>query len=99
MSYGVRVWNASGSLIFDGEKYAIMLADVITLTTGTATGSKAYPELIGFTLYTQQVFSTSVGGRNHHMHLVAVTYPGGIPTVSWTVVPTLVETTLYVFAN
>jgi hypothetical protein len=99
MAYGLKVWNASGGVLFDSANYTIMLAAVVDLTTATPNGSMSFPELAGMTLYTQQVYTTSIGGITHHMHAVSITYPSGIPTVTWTVVPTLVATTLYIFAN
>lgn len=98
MTYGIIVNDANGNNIINSEKGGFLLLDVITLDAGTSTGSRSYPDLVGYTLHTQQVYGSSVGGLTSPMHSVTVTY-SDVPAVTWTYLANAVGTALYIFVT
>lgn len=98
MTYGIVINDENGNNILNSEKGGFLLLDVISLSAGTPTGSRSYPDLVGYTLHTQQVYESSVGGLTSPMHKVTVSYTG-VPTVTWTYLANLVSTTLYIFVT
>lgn len=99
MSYGIVVKSSSGSDILNSENGNMLLLDVIFLSAGLASGSKQYPDAVGLSVLTQQIFELSVGGLSNYIHSVSVSYSGSVPVVNWTLTSGNIGTTLYVFAS
>lgn len=80
MSYGISVLNSAGQTI-NTTDFAVVTYDSFLANTATA-GSKSYPELVGYTIY---AFATrfNVNNASSCSGYVSVSYPGGIPTVSY----------------
>jgi len=79
MTYGLRIVDVDGRQ-FDFGAFSTNTYDTFNISSGT-TGSKAYPELVGRSVYamTQRLAGTVQSWTNY----VSVTYPDGVPTVNW----------------
>jgi hypothetical protein len=87
MTFGMAVRDATGKLIFDTSSMTFSYIDSIRVEGGAA-GSKAYPELAGWTLYPSQTQDSTV--EDPSIDLVkftalalSVAYTGGYPTLHW----------------
>jgi hypothetical protein len=84
MSTGIKVFNADGSMSFDSSTKAFSIYDVFSLPLNTA-GSKAYPELAGFTIDLHAAIATDLTGINGSApRTFSISYSAGYPIVSWT---------------
>jgi len=87
MSYGLRIWDASGNMTLDTDNVAYAHVDIISVSAG-ASGSQAYSNLNGWTVYVAQVqdFAT-YAQRSDVLDWsgvdVTITYPSGVPTVAY----------------
>lgn len=75
MSFGLRVWDSAGRTVIDTTYVGGVYAGTVQASVGSS-GSMAFPDLTGRQVRT---YNTGAGGHNF-----SVTYPGGVPTISWT---------------
>lgn len=79
MSQGVKFVLSNGRT-YDSSSVPVSFVDVITIAGGSS-GSRAYPELAGFTLDCSTLKQSSSTSENLSDHSVA--YSAGYPVVSW----------------
>jgi len=84
MANGLAVYDASGVLEFDTSEITGTLLDVIVLGSGTASSSKNYPDWTGYTIYVIRQYIQDATDYTEQLHDVDITYPSGVPTVTWT---------------
>jgi hypothetical protein len=78
MSFGARIVLNNGRVI-DSSKLTGLVHDVFVVA-GNSSGSKSYPELNGFVIFSSvQKFTATPGG----IVTSSVSYSAGIPTVNW----------------
>jgi hypothetical protein len=78
MSFGCKIVLNNGRVI-DSTKLTGLIHDVFVVS-GSSSGSKSYPELAGFIVYSavQKFFATPNG-----IIFATVSYSLGYPTVNW----------------
>ena len=83
MSFGISILQSNGQT-FDSTTAPGSIVDLFTAGANTS-GSKAYPNLVGFNLFTGTCAAPSSGtaGQGLYMAVTSISYPSGIPTVSW----------------
>lgn len=79
MSSGIKIIDAGGRA-FNTSLFSTNTYDSFLITSGS-TGSKAYPELVGRTIYSFLQKLDGVAGSSANK--VVVSYPSGIPTITW----------------
>jgi hypothetical protein len=79
MSSGIKIIDAGGRA-FDTTLFSTNTYDSFLITSST-TGSKSYPELAGRTIYSFLQKLNGVAGSSANK--IVVSYPAGIPTVTW----------------
>lgn len=90
MAYGIEIFKANGTSIFDSESRAFNIYDVFYIERNTA-GSKSYPQLAGHTIDCHAVMTTELEGIfGNAPRSFSISYSGGYPTVSWTYNPAYV---------
>lgn len=77
MSYGFRIYNADARLTLDSARANALLVDFFAKGEGDASETRSYPALTGATI--QAIVEPSLWSGT-----VTVTYPGGVPTVTYT---------------
>lgn len=80
MSYGFQVVTSSGKMI-DSSTIPVTLLDIISVPAG-GSGSRAYPQLSGLGVTLGATVQKTVNSTTSNPE-VSVSYPGGVPTVSW----------------
>lgn len=101
MSFGAALFTETGSELFAVGGVGITLVDVINAPANTS-GSKSYPQLPpGMELLASPVLASPALIGVSDYHLISVSYPGGVPTVSWGLsgVYGRAATTLYVYGR
>jgi hypothetical protein len=96
MSFGLRILaNDQGATI--DSTIGVEAFTLVHMFTVTGSGSLAFPDYEGFLLHTTEI-GVGIGGR--FCHRTSVSYPSGIPTVTYTaqVSPTA-ATMIMVFAT
>lgn len=82
MSFGLRVKTNNKGAVIDTSNgvEAFTLASIFTVGAG-ASGSVAFPEYVGFYFHITEL---GVGLEGRACHRTEVTYPSGVPTVTYT---------------
>lgn len=79
MSHGIKIVLNNGR-VYDSSSIPVSFVDTITVAGGSS-GSRAYPELVGFTLQCATLKQSTSISENLSMH--SVSYTNGYPVVSW----------------
>lgn len=79
MPFGIVTIDSAGKS-FDSSLFSTNTYDSFLITSGS-TGSKAYPELTGRTIYS--FLQRLNGSAGTSANKVEVSYPSGIPTITW----------------
>ena len=85
MGYGFTVNGPLGQKLLDSDSLPAVLKDIIYVSPGSS-GSKSYSDILGYSLYALQFAAFFQVAANFNPEVVsgyALSYPGGIPTVSW----------------
>lgn len=106
MAFGLKITNSVGVTILDTSKITFSFIDSIDVPGGSS-GSKSYPDLPGWVLHVSQIQDSATGTsygdiNNFTKVVVSITYPGGIPTISWSSVALIgvaQSVTLFVMGN
>ena len=78
MSYGLNLYGSGGGLVWSSDDYGIVVRDTIVFDIYTSNGTTwSYPDLVGATI------SLTGATINASMYL-SISYPGGVPTVTYT---------------
>lgn len=93
MSFGIKLVSTSGRSL-DSTNYAVNLVDLFTIT-GSSTGQKSYPALVGFKL--QCVLAKSVTSSFNAVSNPVVSYSNEVPVVSWAPVKAGNSSTFFVY--
>lgn len=83
----MAAYSPAGVKLFDTTSMALSYIDQFTVTGG-ASGSRSYPAFAGWTFYAAQVQDDPTGADFSDVNsftalAITISYPGGIPTVSW----------------
>ena len=79
MTFGVKFVMDNGKT-YDSDSIPVSFVETITITGGSS-GTRAYPELVGFTLDCATIKQSSNTSENLSDH--SVTYANGYPILSW----------------
>lgn len=79
MSYGIKIVNSNGR-VYDSSSIPAMLYEVFTIIGGSS-GSKAYPELAGYTVDCAMSKTSQDAIETTSDH--SVSYDLGYPVVKW----------------
>lgn len=85
MSYGIETFNAAGEKVFSTDWFVAMVLDRVLVTTTEVV--RSYSNLVGAEIdyfVTAAVNATGVGMFSYRPPSIAVTYPGGVPTLTAT---------------
>lgn len=90
---GLEIYTDTGALALSLTDTAYSFIGILDVAPGTS-GSQDYPDLAGWTIHVAQIQDASTGANYsdliHFTSLdVDLTYPAGVPTVSWTAHATL----------
>lgn len=102
MPHGLEIRNQFGQVWWNDSTETYMFLDSFTVNSGTS-GSRNYPGYVGRTVvvteFSQQSFgSTYADIVNFTSINTSVTYPGGIPTISWSPVAGTFTANIIIFA-
>jgi hypothetical protein len=78
VTYGIIINQDNGS-VFDGTTAAAQLIDIALLANGSS-GTLTYSNFVGYTLI---VGKTNVSKPILNHHVTSITYPSGVPTISY----------------
>ena len=87
MTFGVSIHNEVGDAVLTLSDTTYALVDMFTIAYG-AVGSKTYTDFSGWNFVVTQTQDADLGASrddldNFSWVTLTLTYPGGIPTVSW----------------
>jgi hypothetical protein len=86
MSYGFRIRKANGAVKIDSDSFGALFADAVVVQPKGGPFSKSYPQQKGMILKCLGDGST-----------LAISYPGGVPTITINSNLLSVATTFYLF--
>lgn len=92
MSYGVQIVMDNGRT-FDTNGFSCNTYDLVSYTTGSGTFTKQYPELVGYNIYAMvQKISNNAYDASAYVN---VSYPSGVPTITYGTLVSAITTTGY----
>ena len=76
------LYDDAGALIWSLSDYGGVMPDVL-IVPAHSPGSYSYPDLIGHTLFLQQIPAVQTITSGQSVNYGAVSYPSGVPTVTF----------------